>query len=178
MTLDMLNSPRFANCAQATIHAQLFDEGHYVASVHTIYRLLQDCAAMRERRNQLRHPEYPKPELLTVRPNQVWGWDITELKGPVRGTCFHLYVILDIFSRHVIVRIVAEEEAAELAEQLFADTAAKESIMPDTLTLHADRGSDMRSKRPPCCHTWASSSRIASPIFPTTLPTRKHSSKP
>jgi transposase InsO family protein len=146
VVLDVLNSPRFANCAPAAIHAQLLDEGRYVASVRTMYRLLQDCGAVRERRNQLRHPEYTKPELLAVEPNQVWSWDITKLKGPVRGTCFHLYVILDIFSRYVVGWMVAEQETAELAEQLIADTAAKERIVPGALTLHADRGSSMRSK--------------------------------
>jgi putative transposase len=146
VVLDILNSPRFANCAPAAIYAQLLDEGRYVASVRTMYRLLQDCAAVRERRDQLRHPEYTKPELLAVMPNQVWSWDITKLKGPVRGTCFHLYVILDIFSRYVVGWMVAEQETAELAEQLIADTAAKQSIAPGALTLHADRGSSMRSK--------------------------------
>src|SRR5207249_12323789 len=87
VVLDVLNSPRFANCAPAAIHAQLLDEGRYLASVRTMYRLLQGCAAVRERRNQLAHPEYAKPELLAVMPNQVWSWDITKLKGPVRGTC-------------------------------------------------------------------------------------------
>ena len=146
VVLEVLNSPRFANCAPAAIHAQLLDEGRYVASVRTMYRLLQGCAAVRERRNQLRHPEYTKPELLAVAPNQVWSWDITKLKGPVRGTCFHLYVILDIFSRYVVGWMVAERETAELAEQLIADSAVKENIAPGTLTLHADRGSSMRSK--------------------------------
>jgi putative transposase len=146
VVLDVLNSPRFANCAPAAIHAQLLDEGRYLASVRTMYRLLQSCAAVRERRNQLRHPEYAKPELLAVTPNQVWSWDITKLKGPVRGTCFHLYVILDIFSRYVVGWMVAEQESAELAEQLIADSAAKENIGPGALTLHADRGSSMRSK--------------------------------
>ena len=146
VVLDVLNSPRFVNCAPAAIHAQLLDEGRYLASVRTMYRLLQGCAAVRERRDQLRHPEYAKPELLAVTPNQVWSWDITKLKGPVRGTCFHLYVILDIFSRYVVGWMVAEHESAELAEQLIADSAAKEDIAPGVLTLHADRGSSMRSK--------------------------------
>ena len=146
LVLDVLNSPRFANCAPAAIHAQLLDEGRYLASVRTMYRLLQGCAAVRERRDQLRHPAYAKPELLAVTPNQVWSWDITKLKGPVRGTCFHLYVILDIFSRYVVGWMVAEQESAELAEQLIADSAMKEGIRPGTLTLHADRGSSMRSK--------------------------------
>ena len=146
VVLDVLNSPRFVNCAPAAIHAQLLDEGRYLASVRTMYRLLQGCAAVRERRDQLRHPEYTKPELLAVTPNQVWSWDITKLKGPVRGTCFHLYVILDIFSRYVVGWMVAEHESAELAEQLIADSAAKEDIALGVLTLHADRGSSMRSK--------------------------------
>jgi putative transposase len=144
--LDTLNSERFVNCAPAAVYAKLLDEGCYLASVRTMYRLLQRCAAVRERRNQRRHPEYAKPELLAVTPNQVWSWDITKLKGPVRGTCFHLYVILDIFSRYVVGWMVAEQETAELAEQLIADSSAKEGIAPGLLTLHADRGSSMRSK--------------------------------
>ncbi len=146
VVLDVLNSPRFANCAPAAIHAQLLDEGRYIASVRTMYRLLQSCAAVRERRDQLRHPAYARPELLAVTPNQVWSWDITKLKGPVRGTCLHLYVILDIFSRYVVGSMVAEKESAELAEQLIADSAMKEAILPGMLTLHVDRGSSMRSK--------------------------------
>lgn len=146
VVLDVLNSPSFANCAPAAVHAQLLDEGRYLASVRTMYRLLQSCAAARERRNQVRHPGYTNPELLAVMPNQVWSWDITKVKGPVRGTCFHLYVILDIFSRYVVGWMVAEQETAELAEQFMADTAAKERIAPGALTLHADRGSSLRSK--------------------------------
>lgn len=141
-----LNSPRFADCAPATIHAQLLDEGRYLASVRMMYRLLQGSVAVRERRDQLRHPEYTKPELLAAMPNQVCSWDITKLKGAVRGTCFHLYVILDIFSRYVVGWMVAERESAELAEQLIADSAMKECIKPGIFTLHADRGSSMRSK--------------------------------
>ena len=144
--LDVLNSPRFVNCAPPAIHAQLLDEGCYLASVRTMYRVLQSCDAVRERRNQCQHPVYSKPELLAVTPNQVWSWDITKLKGPVKGTCFHLYVILDIFSRYVVGWMVAPQETAELAEQLIADSTAKEAIAPGTLTLHADRGSSMRSK--------------------------------
>ncbi len=146
VVLEVLNSPRFVDCAPAAIHAQLLDEGRYVASVRTMYRLLQGSSAVRERRDQRRHPEYAKPELLAVTPNQVWSWDITKLEGPIRGTCFHLYVILDIFSRYVVGWMVAEKESAELAEQLIADSAMKEHITSGQLTLHADRGSSMRSK--------------------------------
>ena len=99
-----------------------------------------------QRRNQLTHPAYTKPELLAVAPNQVWSWDITKLKGPPSWTCFHLYVILDIFSRHVVGWLIAERECAELAEQLIAETVARHDVERGMLTLHADRGTSMRSK--------------------------------
>jgi len=141
-----LNSERFADLAPASIYATLLDEGHYLASVRTMYRLLAASQAVRERRNQLTHPVYTKPELLATAPCQVWSWDITKLKGPSKWTCFHLYVILDIFSRYVVGWMIALREAAELAEQLIADTVVKQNIEPGTLTLHADRGTSMRSK--------------------------------
>jgi putative transposase len=144
--LQVLNSERFADMAPASIYATLLDEGHYLASVRTMYRLLAVCEAVRERRNQLIHPVYAKPELLATAPCQVWSWDITKLKGPAKWTCFHLYVILDLFSRYVVGWMLALREAAELAEQLIAETVAKHAIVPGTLTLHADRGSSMRSK--------------------------------
>ncbi len=103
-------------------------------------------AACRERRNQLTHPAYSKPELLAIAPNQVWSWDITKFKGPAKWTCFHLYVILDIFSRHVVGWLLAERESAELAEQLIADAVSRHDVQPGMLTLHADRGAAMRSK--------------------------------
>ena len=141
-----LNGERFADMAPASIYATLLDEGQYLASVRTMYRLLAQAAAVRERRHQLTHPVYAKPELLATAPCQVWSWDITTLKGPAKWTCFHLYVILDIFSRYVVGWMIALREAAELAEQLIAETAAKQDIEPATLTLHADRGTSMRSK--------------------------------
>jgi len=144
--LDTLNSERFANCAPATVYATLLDKGIYLGSVRTMYRLLADAGQSAERRAQRVHPAYAKPELLATDPNQVWSWDITKLKGPSKWTCFHLYVILDIFSRYVVGWMVAPQESAELAERLIADTVAKQSIAPGTLTLHADRGSSMRSK--------------------------------
>jgi putative transposase len=100
--LDTLNSERFVDTAPATVHATLLDEGSYLGSVRTMYRLLAINGGCRERRDQLTHPAYTKPELLALAPNQVWSWDITKLKGPAKWTCFHLYVILDIFSRHVV----------------------------------------------------------------------------
>ena len=137
---------RFIDCAPATIHATLLDEGVYLGSVRTMYRLLASDGQSRERRNQLTHPAYVKPELLAVGPNEVWSWDITKVKGPAKWTCFHLYVILDIFSRYVVGWMIAPQESAELAEQLIADTLAKQDVAPGTLTLHADRGTSMRSK--------------------------------
>ena len=146
LLLDTLNSERFVDTAPAAVHAMLLDEGRYLGSVRTMYRLLQADGGSRERRDQLIHPAYAKPELLASAPNQVWSWDITKLKGPAKWTCFHLYVILDIFSRCVVGWLIALRESAELAEQLIAETVARQAIEPGTLTLHADRGASMRSK--------------------------------
>ena len=144
--LGVLDSERFADVAPATVFATLLDEGRYLGSIRTMYRLLAAQNQAGERRNQRIHPVYAKPELLAIRPNEVWSWDITKLKGPARWTCFHLYVILDIYSRYVVGWLIAHRECAELAEQLIADTLEKENIVPGTLTLHADRGTSMRSK--------------------------------
>jgi len=144
--LDTLNSERFVDSAPAAVHATLLDEGRYLGSVRTMYRLLAAHGGSRERRDQLSHPAYTKPELLALAPNQVWSWDITKLKGPAKWTCFHLYVILDIFSRYVVGWLIAERECADLAEQLIADTVARHDVEPGMLTLHADRGASMRSK--------------------------------
>ena len=146
LVLDTLNSERFVDTAPAAVHATLLDEGQYLGSVRTMYRLLAAHGGCRERRNQLTHPAYTKPELLALAPNQVWSWDITKLKGPAKWTCFHLYVILDIFSRFVVGWLIAPRECAELAQQLIADTVARHDVEPGMLTLHADRGAAMRSK--------------------------------
>ena len=111
-----------------------------------MYRLLAAHSQVGDRRRQRRHPVYTKPELLALRPNEVWSWDISKFKGPAKWTCFHLYVILDIFSRYVVGWMIAHRETAKLAEQLIADTIDKQNIVPGTLTLHADRGTSMRSK--------------------------------
>ena len=144
--LATLNGARFSDTAPAAVHATLLDEGRYLGSVRTMYRLLAADGGSRERRAQLAHPAYAKPELLASAPNQVWSWDITKLKGPAKWTCFHLYVILDIFSRCVVGWLIAQRESAELAEQLIADTVLRHEVLPGTLTLHADRGASMRSK--------------------------------
>ena len=145
--LHELNSERFADMAPAAIYATLLDEGRYLCSVRTMYRLLAANGAVRERRNQLTHPVYAKPELLATGPREVWSWDITKLRGPVKWSYFHLYVILDIFSRYVVGWMIAGRETAELAQTLIADTIAKQAIAPGTLTIHADRGTSMRSKK-------------------------------
>jgi putative transposase len=144
--LEILNSERFADMAPASIYATLLDEGRYHGSVRTMYRVLAQAGEVGERRAQRKHPVYVKPELLATQSNQVWSWDITKIKGPVKWSYFHLYVILDIFSRYVVGWMIAARETAELAELLIADTVAKQNIAPGTLTLHADRGTSMRSK--------------------------------
>ena len=144
--LDVLRSARFVDKAPGEVYATLLDEGIYLCSERTMYRILADKNEVRERRNQLRHPSYTKPELLATRPNQVWSWDITKLKGPRKWSYYYLYVILDIFSRYVPGWMIAERESATLARRLFDETVDKESIVPGQLTIHADRGASMRSK--------------------------------
>jgi putative transposase len=142
----VLNSTRFQDCAPAAIQATLLDEGQYLCSTRTMYRMLEQDGASRERRDQLTHPAYQKPELLATAPNQLWSWDITKLRGPVKWNYFYLYVILDVFSRYVVGWMIAPREAATLATKLIEETCDKHSIQPDQLTIHADRGSSMRSK--------------------------------
>jgi putative transposase len=144
--LDVLHAPRFQDAAPAAVYATLLDEGTYLASERTMYRLLAAEGETRPRRDQLVHPAYSKPELLATAPNQVWSWDITKLLGPAKWTYFYLYVILDIFSRYVVGWMVAHREQADLAERLIAETIAKQQVPPGQLTLHADRGSSMISK--------------------------------
>ncbi len=144
--LDVLHSPRFRDAAPAAVYATLLDEGSYLASERTMYRLLAAEEETRPRRDQLVHPTYTKPELLATAPNQVWSWDITKLLGPAKWTYFHLYVILDVYSRYAVGWMVAHREHADLAERLIAETIAKQEIPTGQLTLHADRGSSMTSK--------------------------------
>ena len=138
-----LNSPAFADCAPREVYATLLEQDTYLCSVSTMYRILQANDEVHERRDQLRHPAFAAPELLATAPNQVWTWDITRLLGPHKWTYYYLYVLLDLFSRKVVGWLIAAREAAELAEQLVAETCAREGIAPDQLTLHADRGSPM-----------------------------------
>jgi putative transposase len=144
--LACLHEERFQNCAPAAVYATLLDEGRYHCSIRTMYRILEGEGETRERRDQLVHPAYQKPELLATGPNQLWSWDITKLLGPAKWTYFYLYVILDVFSRYVVGWMVANGESAELARRLIADTCAKQKIEPGKLNIHADRGSSMTSK--------------------------------
>jgi putative transposase len=143
--LDLLHT-RFVDQAPAQVHATLLDEGTYLCSPRTMYRLLDAAHEIKERRDQVRRPHFAAPELLATRPNEVWSWDITKLLGPTKWTYFYLYVILDIFSRYVVGWMLAPRESAVLAERLIAETCAKHGITPGELTLHADRGTSMRSK--------------------------------
>jgi putative transposase len=144
--LDILYSDRFADKAPQEIYATILDEGKYHCSISTMYRILDANQEVKERRNQLSHPVYQKPELLATGPNQVWSWDITKLLGPAKWTYFYLYVILDIFSRYVVGWMIAPRESAALAEKLIKETCSKQNIEKGQLTIHADRGSSMRSK--------------------------------
>ena len=144
--LDMLHSERFADIAPAEARAALLDEGTYLGSVSTFYRLLRQAGETRERRAQAVHPAAVKPELVAAGPNQVYSWDITKLHGPAKWTYYHLYVILDIYSRYAVGWMVATRESAALAEKLIAETCAKQRITRGQLSVHADRGSSMTSK--------------------------------
>jgi putative transposase len=144
--LSVVNSERFCDQAPAEVYATLLDEGEYLCSERTMYRILEENHQVRERRDQLRHPRYAAPELLASRPNEVWSWDITKLLGPAKWTYFYLYVILDIFSRYVVGWMVAYRESAKLAKRLIEQTLERQGIEPGKLTLHADRGSSMTSK--------------------------------
>jgi len=143
---EVLCSPRFVDVAPAEVVATLLDEGVYLASGRTMYRILAEHGQARERRDQLVHPRHQRPELLATKPNQLWSWDITKLLGPATWTYFYLYAILDVFSRYTVGWMVAERESATLAERLLAETVAKQQIRRDQLTIHADRGSSMTSK--------------------------------
>jgi len=144
--LDVLHEARFVDLAPAEVYATLLDEGRYLCSERTMYRILSANAEVRERRDQLRHANHPRPELLATRPNELWSWDITKLHGPAKWTYFYLYVILDVFSRYVVGWMIAPRESAALAKKLIDETCRREGIEPAQLTLHADRGSSMTSK--------------------------------
>jgi putative transposase len=144
--LGVLHHDRFVDQAPATVYATLLDEGRYLCSVPTMYRVLRAEDEVRERRRQATHPALIKPELLASGPNTVWSWDITKLLGPQKWTYFHLYVIIDIYSRYIPGWLLARRETAELAERLLAETIRKQHVVAEQLTIHADRGTSMASK--------------------------------
>ena len=146
VVLETLHSERFVDTAPAELVATLLDEGSYLCSARTMYRIMEDAGEVRERRDQLRHPSYGRPELLATGPNQLWSWDITKLLGPAKWTYFYLYVILDVFSRYVPGWMVAYRESATLAARLIEEACRRQGISPGQLTVHADRGPSMTSK--------------------------------
>lgn len=144
--LSHLQSERFLDRSVRQVYAALLDEGEYLCSISTMYRLLREHNQVRERRKQSRHQKHSKPVLKATAPNQVWTWDITKLRGPHKGSGYRLYVILDLFSRYVVGWLLAERECQHLAAQLIEETAHKQGVSQETLTLHADRGGPMTSK--------------------------------
>ena len=144
--VELLNSPRFQDLAPRQVWAVMLDEGCYLCSWRTMYRLLAVEHQVRERRHQRRHPAYTKPELLATAANQLWSWDISKLRGPSIGIYFYLYVILDVFSRYVVGWMIAQRESADLAQTLIETSCQRQGILPEQLTLHADRGAPMIAK--------------------------------
>ena len=145
--IDILHAERFQDKTPYEVFGTLLDEGQYHCSIRTMYRILKsEHGDVKERRKGHRRTHYKKPELLATAPNQVWSWDITKLKGPAKWTYFYLYVIMDIFSRYVVGWMVAHREQKSLAKRLIEETYIKQNIGPDQLTIHADRGSSMKSK--------------------------------
>ncbi|MHB8190437.1 MAG: IS3 family transposase [Ferrimicrobium sp.] len=143
--IEVCNSPRFQDCSVREIYATLLDEGVYLASIATMYRVLKRAGQTRERRRQATHPARVKPELLATGPGQVWSWDISKLKGPTKGVHYDLYVILDIYSRSIVGWRIEENESAEMAKELIRDAIANEGVDPNQLTIHADNGASMAS---------------------------------
>ena len=144
--IEVLHEQRFADSSVREVYAALLDEGRYLCSIATMYRLLRALGESRERRAQRQHPRYTMPRLVAAAPNQVWSWDITKLGGPAQWLYFSLYVVLDIFSRYVIGWLVAERESHELAGRLLTQSMAKQGVTPGTLTVHSDRGAPMKAK--------------------------------
>src|SRR5215467_15008827 len=142
----VLHEERFQDRSPAAVQATLLDEGQYLCSTRTMYRILEQEGESRERRDQLVHPAYQKPELLATAPNELWSWDITKLLGPTKWTYFYLYVMLDVFSRYVVGWMIAHRESAALAGTFIRETCARQGIERGHLTIHADRGSAMTSK--------------------------------
>jgi putative transposase len=144
--LGVLDSERFVDCSPAQVYFTLLDEGAYLASESTFYRILRANGEVRERRRQATHPARVKPELVADRPLVVWSWDITKLRGPTKGVFYQLYVVMDIFSRYVVAWRLAPNESGELAEEMIAEAVARHQVPEGQLSIHADRGTSMTSK--------------------------------
>jgi len=147
--LETLDSERFADLAPPQVHAQLLDEGVYLCSVSTMYRILRANGEICERRRLARHPEYRKPELLATEPRQVFSWDITKIRGPQKGVWFSLLVMIDIFSRYVTGWMLVRRSNAAVAEHFIAQVLKGEQIAPGQVVVHADRGPEMTAQ--PVC---------------------------
>ena len=142
----LLNSDRFCDASPRQVYARLLDDGRYVCHWRTMYRILKEHDEVRERRNQVRHPQYKKPELLATGPNELWSWDITKLRGPQKWSYYYLYVILDVYSRYVVGWMIAPREKATLARELIETTYQRQGLGGDGLIIHSDRGLSMTSK--------------------------------
>jgi putative transposase len=146
MVLEVLNSDRFMDQAVPEVHATLLDEGRYLCSERTMYRILERHEQATQRRHQREHPVYQKPELLATGPNQLWSWDITRIKGPKPWIFYHLYVVIDVFSRYVVAWCISEHESGEQARALIEAACQRQVIGDGELVVHSDRGKAMRSK--------------------------------
>jgi putative transposase len=176
--IEVLHQARFADLSVREVYAALLDDGRYLCSIATMYRLLRALGESRERRAQRQHPRYAMPRLVAAAPNQVWTWDITKLGGPVKWLYFSLYVVLDIFSRYVVGWLVAERENHELAGRLITQSMAKQGVTPGTLTVHSDRGAPMKAK--PLVQLLADLGLPAVSAgrgCPTTIPSRRATSR-
>lgn len=151
--LRVLHEPDHVDEAPATVYAKLLDDGVYLASVPTMYRILRSEGEVRERRRQGTHPAHKKPELIATKPNEVWSWDITKLLGPQKWTYYYLYVIIDIYSRYVPGWMLARAEDHQLAKALLDEAIDRQGIGRDQLTVHSDRGGPMIAK--PVAHLLA-----------------------
>lgn len=177
--LDTAHRERFCDQSVREIYATLLDEGVYLGSISTMYRVLRDAGETRERRGLAKHPPTIKPELAASAPGQVWSWDITKLLGPQKWTYYYLYVVLDVFSRYVVGWRVEYRESAHLAEELFTTTVAREGIDPQRLTVHSDGGSTMTSKTlTSCSWTWVLRKVVRVRMSRTITPTARRSSRP
>jgi putative transposase len=144
--LEVLHEDRFVDRAPAAVYATLLEEGRYLCSIRTMYRVLHEAGEVHERRPQRNHPHREPPRLVATAPNQTWTWDITRLPGPRKWVTYPLYVVLDLFSRYVVAWMVATEESARRAQRLIRDACQKQGIEPGQLTLHQDRGAPMTAK--------------------------------